>query len=209
MRHRLALIVCIACALLAALPAQAAGPVFPPGSRIGLEPVGDLTPSRRFPGFEDAARNVTVGIFDLPAAAYDRLSRSAFAEQQQGLNEVKRETFAFAGGIGVLVSGTAEANGTGLHRWFLIAAASPSEAPDLSLLVRVEVPDAAAPVYDAASIRKMLASVTLRTVPTDELLGLLPFRLTDLAGFRVMRVVREGSSLSRAKARTCRSSPTC
>lgn len=192
MRHRFLLFLLAAWTVMAAtLPAQAAGPVFPPGSRIGLEPAGNLSMSRRFRGFEDIDRSVTVAIFDLPAAAYDQLSRSAFADPADVAN-LKRETFAFAGGIGVLVSGTTEVSGTKVHRWFLIASAAPGEAQDLSTLVRVDVPDAAASAYDDASVRKMLATVAFRVVPTEELLGLLPFKLTDLAGFRVMRVVPDG-----------------
>ncbi len=194
MVHRLIPLV-LATLVLGAAPLRvaAAEPVYPPGLRVGLEPAGTLAVSRRFPGFEDADRHVAVTILDLPAAAYDRLSRAAFAPpEQQGMKDVKRETFPFAAGIGVLVSGTVDTGATRLHRWFLVAGASPGEALDLAMLIRVEVPEAALGVYDDAVVRRMLASVTFRRVPTEELLGLLPFRLTDLAGFRVMRVVPDG-----------------
>ena len=59
-------------------------------------------------------------------------------------------------------------------------------------MIRVEVPQAALAVYSEEAVRKMLASVAFRTVPTEELLGMLPFKLGDLAGFRVMRVVPDG-----------------
>lgn len=186
--RRLAILI----ALCVAAPALAAGPVYPPGSRVGLEPAGDLKLSQRFPGFEDPDRKVAVTIFDLPAAAYDQLSRSAFGLDQQGMSDITRENFAFANGVGVLVSAQAQDNGVPAHRWFLVAAATPAAAPDLAMLIRVEVPDAARAVYSDAAVRAMLASVSFRTVPTDELLGLLPFKLTDLAGLRVMRVVPDG-----------------
>ena len=70
---------------IAPLSAASAAVVYPPGLRIGLEPAGELSVSRRFPGFEDAARQVAVTILDLPAAAFDQLSRSAFAPQTQEL----------------------------------------------------------------------------------------------------------------------------
>ena len=173
-------------------PARAEGPVFPPGLRIGLEPAGTLAVSRRFPGFEDADRHVVVGIFDLPAAAYEQLSRSAFSPDQQGLANAKRENFPFAGGIGVLVSGMAQADGTQMHRWFLVTTAAPAQAKDLAMMVRVEVPEAAHSVYTDAVVRKMLASIAFRELPIEELLGLLPFKVTDLAGFRVLKVVPDG-----------------
>ena len=78
----------------APLAAASAPVVYPPGLRIGLEPAGELSVSRRFPGFEDAARQVAVTILDLPAAAFDQLSRSAFAPQTQELTDFKRESFS-------------------------------------------------------------------------------------------------------------------
>lgn len=177
---------------IAPLTGASAAVVYPPGLRIGLEPAGELSVSRRFPGFEDAARQVAVTILDLPAAAYDQLSRSAFAPQTQELTDFKRESFQFAGGIGVLVSGTAQTGGAAVRRWFLIASAAPGMAGDLAMMIRVEVPQAALAVYSEEAVRKMLASVAFRTVPTEELLGMLPFKLGDLAGFRIMRVVPDG-----------------
>lgn len=178
--------------LLAALSPALAAPVFPPGSRVGLEPAGDLKLSQRFPGFEDPDRHVAVTILDLPAVAYEQLSRSAFSLEQQGMTGVTRENFPFANGMGVLVGAQAQENGSAVHRWFLIATAAPAAAQNLAMLVRVEVPEAAYSVYSDAVVRKMLASVSFRTVPTEELLGLLPFKLTDLAGLRVLRVVPDG-----------------
>ena len=194
---------------IAPLTGASAAVVYPPGLRIGLEPAGELSVSRRFPGFEDAARQVAVTILDLPAAAYDQLSRSAFAPQTQELADFKRESFQFAGGIGVLVSGTAQTGGAAVRRWFLIASAAPGMAGDLAMMIRVEVPQAALAVYSEEAVRKMLASVAFRTVPTEELLGMLPFKLGDLAGFRVMRVVpsavygSSSQSLSPSQARRC------
>jgi hypothetical protein len=169
-----------------------AAPVFPPGLRVGLEPAAGLALSRRFPGFEDAERHVVVTILELPAAAYDKLMRSAVAKDQQGLTDVKRESFTFAGGLGYLVSGAARDNGIPVHRWFLVASAAAEAVPNLALLVRVEVPEPARAVYTDAIVRQMLASVAFRRVSLQELLGLLPFKLTAMAGFRVVKVMPGG-----------------
>ena len=166
-----------------------AAPVFPPGMRIGLEPAAGLTLSRRFPGFEDAERHVAVTILELPAAAYDKLMRSAVAEDQQGVTDVKRESFTFAGGIGYLLSGEARENDVPVHRWFLIASAAAVAVPNLAMMLRIEVPEPARAVYTDAIVRQMLASVAFRRVPLQELLGLLPFKLTAMAGFRVVKVM--------------------
>ena len=168
-------------------------PVFPPGMRIGLAPPGGLAVSRHFPGFEDPDRHVMVSILDLPAAAYDRLMRSAASPDQQGMTDIRRESFGFAGGIGMLVSGTAQDNGTAVRRWFLVASAAPTAVPNLATLIRVQVPEAARAVYTDAAVRQMLATVTFRQVPQQELLGLLPFKLTAMAGFEVRKVSPEGA----------------
>ena len=60
------------------------------------------------------------------------------------------------------------------------------------MLATVEVPEAASAVYSDAVIRKALASVTFRPAPMQEQLGLLPFKIGELAGFRVMQVLPTG-----------------
>ncbi len=184
--------------LLAFGASALAAPVFPPGLRVGLEPAPGLTLSHRFPGFEDTEHHVAVTILDLPGAAYDGIMRSAVTKNQSGMTDVKRENFTFASGFGLLVSGTAQDKGMPVRRWFLIASAAAIAVPDLTTLIRVEMPDAARAVYPDAAVRRMLASVTFRQVPLQELLGLLPFKLTDLAGFRVVKVAPDGVVLADA-----------
>lgn len=180
---------------MAALPA-AAETVFPPGLRIGLEPQGGLVLSPRFPGFEDSKEKAVVAILDLPARAYEDIERSAFGKDQAGLTDLKRESFPFASGIGFLITGKAEENGVKLQKWFLLASAAPtSEVKDLAVLVNVQVPEAALETYTDAVIRKMLATVTFRVSPIAEQLGLLPFKINDLAGFRVMQVLPQGGAI--------------
>jgi len=170
--------------------AFAADPVFPPGLRIGLEPPGDLKPSTRFSGFEDIDRKVGVTIFDLPAAAYPDLERAANGNDQHGLTNLKRENFSFRSGTGLLVTGQGQIKGVMLHKWVLLATAPPDK--DLTVLINVEVPETALAIYSDAAVRKALASVTFRPMPIQEQLGLLPFKLSDLAGFRVMKVLPAG-----------------
>src|ERR1019366_5435884 len=87
-------------ALAALSPAFSAEPVFPPGSRIGLEPPGGLKPSTHFPGFEDIDRKVAVTILELPASAYAELARAANATEQRGLTDVKGKNFRCAAAPG-------------------------------------------------------------------------------------------------------------
>jgi hypothetical protein len=168
-------------------PAVAAETVFPPGLRIGLEPPVDLRPSTRFPGFEDRDRKAGITIFDLPAGAYPELERAAAAKDLESLTVVKRETFSFHGGAGTLIAGRAKIKDVDVHKWVLLASAHADQ--DLTMLVNVEVPDSELSVYSDAVVRKTLASITFRPTPIQEQLGLLPFKLDQLADFRVMKVL--------------------
>jgi hypothetical protein len=182
-------------ALAILTPAFGAGTVFPPGLRVGMEPPGDLKPSTNFPGFEDVDRKVSVTILDLPAGAYAEIERAASAKDQSGLTDVKREDFSFTDGKGVLMGAQAERDGVKLHKWILLATVPADKIPDLAMLINVEVPEAASAVYSEAVIRKALASVTFRPMPIEEQLGMLPFKIDQLAGFRVMKALPSGGAI--------------
>ena len=179
--------------LASSFPVAVAEPIFPPGLRIGLDPPGDLKLSTRFPGFEDSERKVVIMILDLPASAYRELEVAAFNKVQDQLQQVKRESFPFGSGIGFLISGIARQNDVTLHRWSLLAMGIGESVPNLTMLVNVEVPESALPVYSDEVIRKVLASVTFRPAPVQEQLGMLPFKLGDLSGFQVMQVLPTGT----------------
>jgi hypothetical protein len=182
----------LAIAGLAGVTRAAAEPVFPPGIRVGLEPAAGLKVSTRFPGFEDAERDVQVSILDLPAAAYDQMLRATFSADQAGLTGVKRESFPFKNGVGYLLSAQATEAGAAVRRFFLIATPIVGNERDLVTVIKVGVPAKARAVYSDAVIRKMLASLTFRQISVDEQLAQLPFKLEDRAGFRVFQVMREG-----------------
>ena len=194
MFRRFSVYLFVAWAGMASLAAAArAEPIFPPGLRIGLEPPGDMKLATQFPGFEDSERKAVIAILDLPASAYRELENEAFASTQRDLQQAQRESFPFGSGIGFLISGVAQQNGITLHRWSLLAQAVGGAVQDLTMLINVEVPEGALPIYSDEIIRKALASVTFRQVPIPEQLALLPFKLGDMAGFRVMQVLPTGS----------------
>lgn len=167
--------------------------LYPPGSRIGLNPPGQAAPSKRFPGFEDTDRKVTITILDLPGGAYADLETAAFGSNHAALQDVKREAFPFETGMGFLISGRGEVNGVTLRKWVLLATAGiGSNVPNLTTLITVEVPEDALSVYTEEAVRKALQSVTFRPTPIEEQLGFLPFKFDELAGFRVMQVLPEG-----------------
>ena len=175
---------------LLAVPAAtaAAQPAFPTGSPIGLEPAGDLKLTNRFPGFEDPDRKTVVSMLDLPAARYEEILNTAFAESPPGLRNVTRESFAYRNGIGYLLTADATEEGVEWRRFYLIAIpfGVPADAQFVAF-VKVSVAQAARDVYSDEAVRRMLASVTFRDVPIEEQLGQLPYQLSELSGFRVAR----------------------
>jgi hypothetical protein len=174
-------------ATLGVATADAAGVVFPPGCRIGLVPPNGFAVNPAIRGFDDKVNEAAFLTFELPAQAFSKIEQSMTPEalKQQGMTLEKREELSLKDGKAVLLIGPQEAENAKIRKWILIAA-----LPEITALVTVQVPEAAKDVYPDATIRAALATVTLRpSVPIDEQVDLLPYRLDDLAGFRVMRVI--------------------
>lgn len=173
-------------ALLAA-PAQAADPVYPAGSRVGLAPPPGLSVSRTFSGFEDRENRVGLAIAVLPPAAYADIESSATPEalQKQGVTLDTREDIAHPLGKAFLVIGHQQIDNQTIRKWILVVSGA-----DLTAIVTAQVPNAAQAVYPDAAIRAALMSVSVRAdVPAEEQLSLLPFRVSDLAGFKIGGVI--------------------
>jgi hypothetical protein len=172
---------------LALSPARAADVVYPPGSRIGLAPPPGLATSKTFFGYEDPDNNVAMMLVALPVQAYADLDRAMNAEalKRQGVTFETREPMTLASGQAFLVVGRQEVEKTQITKWFLVAS-----SPSLTALVTMQVPDAAKALYSDAAIRAALATLVIRaTVPTEEQLGLVPFKVDELAGFRIAGVI--------------------
>ena len=89
----------------------------------------------------------------------------------------KRETLALPNGKALLVIGRQDK----LSTWMLVAT-----MPDMTGMITLRIPDAAKEVYPDTVLRAMFASLAVRAeVPIAEQLGLLPFRLGDMAGFKI------------------------
>ena len=162
---------------------EAADVVYPPGSRLGLVPPAGMTTSANFFGFEDPNTNAAIILVSLPVQAYSELERSVSAEvlRREGVTLEKRETLSLSTGKAFLVIGRQEIDKTKIRKWILIGASS-----NLTALVTVQIPDSAKNVYSDAAIRETLATLAIReTIPIEEQLSLLPFKLTELAGYHV------------------------
>jgi len=176
--------------LISGLAPAEAEPVFPLGIRVGLEPPGGLKLSDKFAGFQDDTNQVSIMILELPGRAYEELERAMGVSNPRGLIDPKRESFAYAQGTGVLLSGQSNDNGVPARHWFLLAG---QPNADVTTLINVGVPDSAKAAYPEDAIRRALATVSFRPMPIQEQLGMMPFKLGALSGFRVMQVMREGA----------------
>jgi hypothetical protein len=177
----------LATLVLAAASARAAEVAYPPGSRIGLAPPDGMVTSKSFYGFEDPNHHVAVILVALPGEAFAELDKTVTADalKRQGVALELREAMSLPTGKGFLVIGRQEVDKVMIRKWILIAS-----TPALTALVTVQMPEAAKAHYPDAAIRTMLATLAIRTtVPVDEQLGLLPFRVGEFAGFRVGAVM--------------------
>jgi len=165
--------------------AEGADVIYPTGSRLGLVPPSGMVLSSHFFGFEDPNTNANIILVSLPPEAYAELERTVSAEslKREGVALEKREAVSLPTGKAFLVIGRGDK--TRERKWILIGA-----APTLTAFVTVQIPDSAKQLYSDAAIRESLGTLAIRdSVPTDEQLSLLPFKLTELAGYRVGAIV--------------------
>src|SRR6476620_2510107 len=83
---------------VAASPAFAADPVFPPGARVGMVPLVGLVRAKSFIGFETEDQGVKVVVADLPAEAYGEVA-NAFKANPGGTGGIKPESIETAAGL--------------------------------------------------------------------------------------------------------------
>jgi len=170
-----------------AAPAQAADVAYPAGSRVGLVPPPGMTVSSNFSGFEDRDKRVALVIVALPAAAYPEIDKSTTPEslQKQGVTLEAREDITHPLGKAFLILGNQQIEGQRIRKWILLVSAG-----ELTALITAQVPESAQSAYPDAAIRAALMTASVRpTVPVEEQLGLLPFRVSELAGFKVGGVI--------------------
>src|SRR5580692_363482 len=166
-------------ALLAAtvgtLPAHAADPQFPLGSRMGFVPPPGFEVSKRFPGFESADTGGSIVVVTLPPQAYPEVEATMTTEtaKQQGITEEKRESLTLPNGKALLVIGTEVENGQRFRKWMFLG-----QVPEGAALAAVRVPEQALKTYPDDVIRASLVTLAIRaSVPLDEQIALIPFQL--------------------------------
>jgi hypothetical protein len=186
MTFRFARAVFLIASCLTTSSAFAADVVFPTGSKLGLVPPSGLVASESFRGFEDRTNNAAILLVEMPAQAQQEIEKAMTAEglKKQGVTVDKRETVAIKDGKGLLFIGRQMSDGTKLRKWILVGS-----TPKTTALVTAIVPESVANLYPDDAIRTALVSLAVRdSVPIDEQMRLLPFKLDDLANLRAFRV---------------------
>src|SRR5262245_47713817 len=178
--------VVLACTLAGLACAHSADPVFPPGSRIGLAPPPGMTPSTAFLGFADLERRAAILFSELSVAAFSDVEKELDPRDLRagGITVEAREDVSLKNGRGfVMVLRQAET-----RKWMLVLEADP-----ITAIVTILIPDAAREAYPDDVLRSALATIVVRpNVPVEEQLSILPYRIGDFAGFRLMRASPDG-----------------
>jgi len=170
-------------------PALAAEPVFAPGTRVGLTPLVGLVPAKAFAGFETEDHSVKVLVAELPAEAYGEVAK-ALKSDATGTSSVHPSTIETAAGTAYFTTETAVNGAVSVRRYSMIIPGG-----TFSGYVAVEVPENAGKIYTDDAVRQMFASAVVRKeVPVEESLGLLPFKVSDTADFKNVRLLPVGAA---------------
>jgi hypothetical protein len=179
--------------LLLALPALAADPVFPVNSRIGLVPPPGFTPSTKFSGFENAQASAAILLAELPAEAYADIEKGFTDEalKARGMTVQSRQPLTFKDGRGFVIAGPIEAGGAKRHDTLMVA-----NLTGLTTVVSVQMIEASRATLTDDVLRAALQTLAVRKeVPPSERLAVLPYKIGDLAGFRIVRSSQNGVAI--------------
>jgi hypothetical protein len=193
LRQAIASSIVLAISLASPLPGEAADPVFPPGSRIGLVPPAGMAPSTAFTGFEDSERHAVIVLSELAGSSYPDVEKEFSSEGMRagGMEVERREDIALKDGPGFLIIARQRLSGTLVHRWALVLSSAAVTA-----IVTTTIPQPAKDAYPDSALRVALSSVTIRAeVPVEEQLAALPYSLGNLAEFRLLRAGRDGVAI--------------
>ncbi|GAC1623161.1 MAG: hypothetical protein NVS4B4_07960 [Bradyrhizobium sp.] len=178
-----------------AAPAFAADPVFPPGSRVGMTPLVGLGPAKSFAGFETEDQGVKVLMTELPPEAYSEVA-NVFKANPAGSGGVKPESIETSSGLAYYTAESAKDGGNNVRRYSMILPGG-----TFAGYVAVQVPENASRIYTDEAIRQMFASAVIRKeVPVEEQLGGMPFKVSELSGFKNVRTLAPNAALILADA---------
>jgi hypothetical protein len=174
-------------------PAHAAEPAFPPGSRIGLVPPPGMVASTAVNGFEDRERHALIAVSEHSARVYAKVAQEFTPEQMRadGFVIASLEPAVVQDAQGFVVAARQTVAGVAMRKWALVV-----HSAELTAVVVAQAPQAAQEAYPDATMRAALDTVVIRSrLPVGELLGVLPYTIGDLAGFRLLQANTNGLAL--------------
>jgi hypothetical protein len=185
-----ALVSALALLVIAIGSARAEDPVFPPGIRIGMVPLVGLGPAKKFTGFETEDESVKVLLAELPADAYGEVM-NALKTNPTVASGARPETIETAAGTAYYTVETGRNGASVVRRYSMILSGG-----TFSGYVAVQVPGNASKIYSDEAVRQMFATATIRKeVPAQELLGLMPFKVSELGDFKNVRTLTPGTAI--------------
>jgi len=149
--------------------------------------------SGAFQGFEDRTRGAMLVLSEFSGQSFMKVEKEFSPERMQasGMEVIARETIARPSGPALVVGARQNENGVLMRKWALIALEN-----GITVMVIAALPDAARDAYPDAVLRAALASVTVRAkLSPDEMLAVLPYRLGELGGFRLLRTSPDGTAV--------------
>jgi hypothetical protein len=177
--------------LLAAIePALAADVIFPPGVRVGLAPLVGLAKAKAFAGFESEDQSVKVLVTELPPDAYNEV-KTALSANPVSPSGIVPQTIETGAGTAYYTVETGKDAAGPVRRYSMMLSGG-----TFTGYVAVQVPEKASKIYSDDAVRQMFASAAVRPeVPVEEQLGLMPFKVTELANFKNIRTLAPGAAL--------------
>jgi hypothetical protein len=189
MKHLLRL-AAFASILTVSAAAYAADVIFPPSSRVGIVPLDGLTVATDFLGFQNEDQTIKVGIAEIPPAAFTAVE-TAFKEGKPAADGNKVEQIKTPAGDAFLTTESRKEGDATFKTYSVIA-----QGGTFSAYLIAQMREGSPKSPSDQDMRKMLQSMTLRKdVPTDEQLSLLPFKVTELSGFKTVRLLAANASV--------------
>lgn len=189
---RLTLLTLIALGLTASLAgAQASEPVYPKGSRIGIVPLEGIVPIPNAPGFENPTNKLTVTVTEVPPATFEAIDIAMKEGKPLPAMMEGAQNFKATAGRAYLSRAGGPNSGPNNQRVAILVSDG-----KMSAFVAVDVPSTAAATYPEQAVRMMLATTTFRPeVPVEEQLDMLPFKVSELSGFKTVRTLVPGQAV--------------
>jgi hypothetical protein len=159
-----------------------------------MTPLVGLGPAKSFAGFETEDHGVKVLVTELPPEAYSEVA-NVFKVNPAG-SGVKLESIETSAGLAYHTAESARDGDSNVRRYSMILPGG-----TFAGYIAVQVPENASRIYTDEAIRQMFASAVIRKeVPVEEQLGGMPFRVSELSGFKNVRTLAPNAALILADA---------